>query len=196
MKPLLLSLLFVSQLSWVAAQNIPITEKLFLNFELNSQRLQPDQGNQGTDKGGGLGLRLGYGFTPTFSLYLGLTGANMTDNDNPNSNYGLAIAELGTRLHFGKKLKSPTFYLDIAFQAVEANADEPDLSFSGGALGLGGGLLVYVGQQLALDIGLRGSAGNFSEFRIGQLSVNIDEENIQFGAGRLSLGITWFLTRS
>jgi hypothetical protein len=195
MKRLFLSLLLISQLGLATAQITPITEKFFLNFELNSQQITLDQNNNSADKGGGLGFRAGYGFTPTFSIYLGFSGARLTDSDNQNGSYRLAMAELGTRLHFGKKLKSPTFYLDIAFQSAETRADEPDLSFSGGSLGLGGGLLVFVGQQLAIDLGLRGSAGNFSEFRIGKFSVNIDEENIRYGAGRLSVGITWFLMR-
>ncbi|MCB0629140.1 MAG: hypothetical protein R2824_18080 [Saprospiraceae bacterium] len=73
-----------------------------------------------------------------------------------------------------------------------AEADAPDISFSGGGIGIGGGLLVYVGRELALDFGLRGSAGTFNEFRVGKISVNIDEDNIRYGVGRLSVGITWF----
>lgn len=185
----------LGQTVWLSAQNTPFTEKLFLNFELNSQGLSVDRDNDDTDRGGGMGLRVGYGFTPTFSMYLGLTGARMETREDRNDTYGLGVAELGTRLHFGRKLKSPTFYLDIALQGVVAQADEPDISFSGGGLGIGGGLLVFVGQKLALDFGLRGSAGNFSEFRVGNLTVNIDEEDVRYGVGRLSVGITWFPMR-
>lgn len=185
----------LGQMVWLSAQNTPFTEKLFLNFELNSQGLSVDRDNDDTDRGGGMGLRVGYGFTPTFSMYLGLTGARMEIREDRNDTYGLGVAELGTRLHFGRKLKSPTFYLDIALQGVVAQADEPDISFSGGGLGIGGGLLVFVGQKLALDFGLRGSAGNFSEFRVGNLTVNIDEEDVRYGVGRLSVGITWFPMR-
>ncbi|WP_170110360.1 outer membrane beta-barrel protein [Flavilitoribacter nigricans] len=191
-KNLLIGLLILGPLGLVSAQITPFTEKLWLNAELNSQGLSTGSENEGTDRGGGLGLRVGYGFTPTFSLYLGFTGADMRPGNDRNQTYGLGIAELGTRLHFGKKLKSPTFYLDISFQSTETRADEPEISFAGGGLGIGGGLLVYVGRKLALDLGLRGTGGNFSEFHIGDQSVNIDEENIRYGVGRLSVGLTWF----
>lgn len=192
MKTIIAALLFIGQLGWLSAQNTPFTEKLFFNFELNSQGLSVDRNNDETDRGGGLGFRVGYGFTPTFALYLGLTGARMKVEEDRNDTYGLGVAELGTRLHFGRKLKSPTFYLDIALQGVVAEAESPDIAFSGGGLGIGGGLLVYVGRQLALDFGLRGSGGNFSEFRIGNVSLNIDEEDVRYGVGRLSVGVTWF----
>lgn len=195
MKKLLFILPFFYHLCGLTAQHTPFTEKLFVNFELSRQAFSVDEPNTDTDGGGGLGLRLGYGFTPTFSLYLGFTGASMTERSNANDRYGLGVAELGTRLHFGRKLKSPTFYLDVAFQAVEASDDDSSLSFSGGGLGLGGGLLVFVGQKLALDFGLRGSGGTFSDFTIGGVTVNIDEENVRYGVGRLSVGITWFPMR-
>lgn len=192
MKRSILSMLLLCQLGLLAAQITPYTEKLFLNFELNSQALSVDEENDENDRGGGLGFRIGYGFTPTFSLYLGLTGANMRLEENRNDNYGLAIAELGTRLHFGRKLKSPTFYLDIALQSLVARAADADIDFTGGGLGLGAGLLVWVGPELTLDFGLRGSGGTFSEFRAGNISVNIGDENVRYGVGRLSVGMTWF----
>lgn len=196
MKQLLYLLVFLGQIGGLAAQNTPYTEKLFLNFELNSQGFSVDREGDETDRGAGLGLRAGYGFTPTFALYLGFTGARMKDGNDGDSTFGLTVGELGTRLHFGRKLKSPTFYLDLAFQGVIARSEELDLSFSGGGLGVGGGLLVYVGQKLALDFGLRGSGGNFSEFQIGNLTVNIDDEDVRYGVGRLSVGITWFPMRN
>lgn len=190
MKQSILLFFFLGHGILAFAQITPYTERFFLNFELNRQTLSLDEDNMNSDHGGGIGLKVGYGFTPTFSMYVGFSGARMRDGNVDG--YGLGIAEWGTRLHFGRKLKSPTFYLDIAFQGVATKVDAPDISLSGGGLGLGGGLLVFVGQELALDFGLRGSAGRFNQFEIDGSTVVIDEDNIQYGVGRLSVGITWF----
>jgi hypothetical protein len=190
MKQVFSTLLLIFLTISLSAQITPFTEKFFLNFELNTQTLTIDDNENVNDRGGGLGLRVGYGFTPTFAMYLGFTGAQMREGGIDS--YGVGIAEMGTRLHFGKKLRSPTFYLDLSFQAAAARVDAPDISFSGGGVGLGAGLLVYVGKELALDFGLRGSGGRFNQFEIGDMIVNIDQDNVRYGVGRLSVGITWF----
>lgn len=181
------------------AQPTPYTEKLFLNIGLNANRLHFEEDNfDDSDAGGGLALRLGYGFTPTFALYLGVSGARMDGKDNNviNDDYALGIGELGARFHFGKKLKSPTFYADVSLQGVAVNYQEGiEVEFSGGGLGLGAGLLVFVGNKLALDFGIRGSGGRYSEVRLNNVTVNIEEDDIRYGITRLGIGISWFPMR-
>lgn len=194
-----LLLCFVLAAGSLKAQITPYTQKLFMNVGLNGNSLHLDESNfDERDGGGGLALRVGYGFTPTFAMYLGFSGARMNgDNNNViNDNYDLGIGEFGARFHFGKKLKSPTFYLDVSLQGVAATYEEAfELEFTGGGLGLGAGLLVFVGNKLALDFGLRGSGGQFSQIRLDNVSVSIAEEEIRYGITRLGFGITWFPMR-
>ena len=72
---------------------------LGVGFEGNGI-LANDALNSSTDSGGGIGLSVGYGFTPRWSLYSVLSGASMTASDFSGT-YGLGHFDLGTRIHFG-----------------------------------------------------------------------------------------------
>jgi len=62
---------------------------------------------------GGLGLRIGYGFSPTFTLYANLAGYNVQGRDNSlfREDYNFGIFELGGRFYFGRKIKPTVFTL-------------------------------------------------------------------------------------
>src|SRR5215467_12204712 len=51
-----------------------------------------------TENGGGAGLILGYGFNQRWSLYAGLSGAEI--HADGGGGYGLAHVDVGARVHF------------------------------------------------------------------------------------------------
>lgn len=173
------------------------TEGLFLQLALDAQSLNYNEDNfQDTDDGGGLSLRVGYGFSPLFTLYGGLSGATVDGETNGviNNDYTFAAGEIGARFNFrrGRALRP---YLDVALRGATASDDESDLEFRGGGVAFGGGLAYFVSPTVALDGALRIGGGGFDEVDFGRLSADIDADDFGYGEGRLSLGLTVYPLR-
>lgn len=172
------------------------TRGLFLSGTLSGIHVSYDEEDiDERDGGGSLDLRIGYGFSRLFTLYFGATGGEMggEDNDAIEDDYTIGIGEFGARFHFTGSKNRIVPYADVALQGVTVQYDkEFELSFSGGALGLGGGLMYYFNNALALDLGLRGSFGAFSEVKYEGVGFEIDKDNFEFTVARLSVGLSWF----
>lgn len=166
------------------------TEGLFLHLALDGQSVSYDEDNlDQTDSGGGLALRVGYGFSPVFTLYGGVSGATVGGDTNGviRDDYQFGAGEIGARVAFnrGRALRP---YLDVALRGVVARNDDVNLEFRGGGLGLGGGLAYFVSPTIALDAALRIGGGEFNEVDFGRVS--LDLEDVTYGEGRFSLGVT------
>jgi hypothetical protein len=70
------------------------------------------------------------------------------------------------------------------------DVDAGTIKFNGGALSLGGGLSVYLRENLALDAGLKASFGTFNEIEIGALSIR--DPDIEATSTRFKVGIVWW----
>ena len=110
----------------------------------------------------------------------------------------LSHVDLGARFHFANALRSWVPYLDAAIGgrvASVSNAEAENqaigtVKFNGGALSLGGGLSVYLKENLALDVGVKASFGTFNEVEIGAVSIgNLD---IEATSTRFKVGIVWW----
>jgi hypothetical protein len=64
------------------------------------------------------------------------------------------------------------------------------VNFSGGALSVGGGISLYLRRTLALDVGLKLSAGEFTEVGVGNLSLS--GLHIDATSSRLNIGLVWW----
>ncbi|MEL6141531.1 MAG: outer membrane beta-barrel protein, partial [Bacteroidota bacterium] len=144
---------------------------------------------------GGFGLRIGYGFSPTFTLYANLAGYRAQGQENTlfREDYNYGIFELGGRFYFGQKIKPVVFYADVALQAVSAlPIEDPEIRLNGGGLTLGPGLLVFLGDKFALDFGLRLSGGSITEVETDFGSINLSNDNFNYGWARLNFGVAWY----
>ena len=167
------------------------TEGLFVQLALDGQSLDYSDDNiDNADGGGGLALRLGYGFSPVFTLYGGLSGAGIDGGDNPvaGGDYAFAASEIGARFHFnrGSDLRP---YLDLALRGVVADLEDRNAEFRGGGFALGGGLAYYVSPTVALDAALRVGGGTFTDLDLGLISLGLGDD-VGYGEGRLSVGVT------
>ena len=172
------------------------TEGLFLHLALDGQSLDySDDGIDNRDGGGGLALRVGYGFSPVFTLYGGLSGADMDGGDNPvaGGDYGFGAGEIGARFHFnrGSDLRP---YLDVALRGVVADLEERGAEFRGGGVALGGGLAYYLSPTVALDAAVRVGGGRFDDLDLGRVSLDLGDDS-GYGEGRISLGVTLYPMR-
>lgn len=193
---LVLFLAFVTA-SASAQPAVSNTEGLFLQLAADGQALNYNEDDfDDTDNGGGLAARIGYGFSPVFTLYGGLSGASVDGETNGviNNTYSFGAGEIGARFNFnrGSKLRP---YLDVALRGVVASDDESDLEFRGGGAAVGGGLAYFVSPTVALDAALRVGGGGFNEVDFGRISANINADDFGYGEGRLSLGVTLYPMR-
>ena len=189
MKPLLLAVLSALLVAPPAlAQRASHTEGLFVHAALDGQAVEFDDDADGAEaEGGGLALRVGYGFSPLFTLYGGLSGAGV-EGDRVGE-YTFSAGEIGARLNFNRD-RALRPYLDLALRGVVAQNEDVDFEVRGGAVALGLGVAYFVSPSVALDAALRVGGGRADEVQLGTISLDVSEDELDFGEGRLSVGIT------
>ena len=199
MRTLILSALVLSTVPLASAQRgaraVSNTEGLFLQLAVDGQALNYNEDDlDQNDNGGGLSARVGYGFSPLFTLYGGVSGARVDGDTNGviSEEYSFVAAEIGARFNFnrGRALRP---YLDVALRGVRASEDDLDLEFTGGGVAVGGGLAYFVSPSVAIDGALRIGAGRFDEVELGDFGLDLDDAG--YGEGRLSLGLTFYPLR-
>lgn len=195
-----ISLLMSGQLAFSQVSN---TEGLFLNIGATSAGLSSDL-NLGVnsirvfdqDRGGGMSLKAGYGFSPLFTLYAGhsISGMKRNGTDIPlwrnDDRYALILFELGGRFTFRDDRKKFRPYADVALSSTAAVFDnKPETSARGGTLTLGGGGQYFLSNVFALDASLLLSPGSFSNIVFANYNADVDDDG-GFFANRFSLGLT------
>lgn len=156
-------------------------------------------GDQDRSNAGGGGVFVGYGLNRTITVFLQLDGAQFdVQNTDVEGTWTMGHGDLGVRFHFANSLRSWVPYLQVALSgravsvadAVVNQQAETDVSFTGGALSLGGGLLVYLKQTFALDLQLAWSGGEFTDVTVG--NVTVGGLNIDAQSSRFNVGVAWW----
>jgi hypothetical protein len=196
---LALTLVFAAQLSathHLAAQE-STTRGFVIGAHFSGASLEPENGDR--SNAGGAGLFFGYGFNRSFQIFLQLDGAEFDVEDTDvDGKWSMGHADLGVRYHFANSLRSWVPYVQGAFSARGVGIDdatilgqpETDVGFYGGAFTLGGGILFYFNQTLALDLQLLWSGGRFTDIRVDNVTVSGLE--IDATSSRLNIGIDWW----
>ncbi len=166
-----------------------------IHFQGSSLKVQDGE----RSNAGGGGVWLGYGFNRTFQLFLQLDGAefDVADSDVEGA-WTMGHVDLGARFHFANSLRRWVPYLQAALtgravsvdNATVNQAPEAEVSIFGGALSLGGGLMIYFSQTLALDLQLLWSGGEFTEVSINNVTVSGFEIDAQ--SSRFNVGLSWW----
>jgi len=149
--------------------------------------------------GGGLGVRVGYGFNRRFTGYLELDGIGF-DVENPEleGEWTMGHADLGVRFNFANSLRRVVPFLDAAIggRAVsveDATSDGEDVgtvTFSGGAFSLGGGVSFFTSEKFAIETLVKFTGGTFEQIDVGDVSVrNLDIDASSF---RFKIGVSWW----
>ena len=154
------------------------TRGLTLGVHASGASLTVESGDR-SDAGGG-GIRLGYGLNRNFTLFLQLDGAqfDVNQSDGIEGQWTMGHVDLGTRFHFANSLRSWVPYLQAAFTGRAVEVKNPtvngnsvsDVRFNGGAFSVGGGLMAYFMETLALDVQLSWSKGEFTQVDVGPIS--------------------------
>ncbi len=174
------------------------TRGLNLGIHISGQSLTPEDGDRAN--AGGAGIVAGYGFNRSLALFLQLDAGEFdVDTAVVEGTWTMGHIDLGLRYHFANSLRSWVPYLQAALSARFVNVENgvinqvtqtEDVTTTGGALTLGGGIMFYFNETFAADIQLLGSGGRFTEVRVG----NTTQGGLEVDAtsGRFNLGVSWW----
>jgi hypothetical protein len=159
--------------------------------------VENDDENRGA---GGAGLVVGYGFNRIIEAFLQIDGAQFdVENAAVEGDWTMAHLDLGARFHFANSLRSWVPYLLAAFSGravsvkdgrLNQTTQAEEITFSGGAFTLGGGIMFYFNESWAADLQLLGSGGRFTEVRADD--VTFGNQDIDASSGRFNLGVSWW----
>jgi hypothetical protein len=174
------------------------TRGIFLDAHLNGSAMTTEDSNT-TESGGGIGFGVGYGFTPSFALFLNFDAASMTGAGS-DPDYNLGHLDLGGRYTFGGSAARWRPSVDAAVGvrvAMWENMDfggfgRGDVELSGTAFNVGGGVGYYFNPSLALNMGLRLGFGSFTDLKIDNSTFSLEgDERIRATTSRVSVGLAW-----
>ena len=156
--------------------------------------LDGGSGDDETSSGGGLGLRVGYGFSRIVTGFIALEGAGMEPDESQfGQEFGLGTVDLGVRFNLNPAAKLNP-YAEVALTGQVASYDvtgtDENLDLRGGGLTLGGGLVYRFSRAVGLDVGLDLTGGQFTQLAFdGETTDNF--EAIDSGIARLGVGVVW-----
>jgi len=192
--PLLAALLVATP---VRAQE-STTRGFNVGLHISGASLKVEDGDR--NNAGGGGLILGYGLNRTIELFLQLDGAEFDVDDSAvRGKWTMGHGDLGVRFHFANSLRTWVPYLQAALGGrsvtvgdaqVNQQAQASDVTFSGGALTLGGGIMFYFNQTLAADLQLAWTGGRFTDLKAGNVTLSGLEIDAQ--SSRFNVGISWW----
>ena len=173
------------------------TRKLFLQTSIDGQSVNYGNRNfDGSDQGGGFSFRAGWGISDLATLYIGVNGSRLDGETNGvvNEEYEFGALEIGSRFNFrtGNALVP---FVDVALRGVGAQVTDRNIEFVGGGLTIGGGVSYFVSPTIALNAGLRVGFGTFNELTLGDITINIEDDDIGYGEQRFSFGVIFYPLR-
>jgi hypothetical protein len=171
------------------------TRGVFLNAHLNGSAMNIEDSNT-TESGGGIGFGIGYGFTPSFALFLNLDAGAITPGGN-DPDYTLGHVDLGGRYTFGGSAARWRPSVDGAVGVRVAMWDNVggsgDVELSGASFNVGGGVGYYFNPSLALSMGLRLGFGSFTDIKVNGTTFSLDEDDrIRATTSRFNAGLAWY----
>lgn len=170
-----------------------------LGVHLQGSSLEPADGER--SNAGGAGILIGYGFNRTFELFLQIDGAEFEVRDTDvDGKWRLGHGDLGVRFHFSNSLRRWVPYVQTGLTFRVASVDDAEVDQQtvtggvgvfGGALMLGGGVLIYLTRALAADLQLAWTGGEFTEAMIGDVTFELSEP-YEARTSRLNIGVSWW----
>ena len=152
-----------------------------------------------THTGEGVGVQVGYGFSPNLMAFASGTVVKQgTDDYGNGSSFGLAILEAGARMTFAQPGKRAVPYVSahVGTHGLGANISQQGVNaqvrFSGMQVGAGGGILYAFSPSIALDAGVVGDRGKFGNYKLSG-DIN-DQTTLQVNSTttiRLKVGFNW-----
>lgn len=176
------------------------TSRLFLEVAANGSGISVDDLSDGTETGGGLTFRIGYGFTPKFALTIDGTAASIGGDQD---SYILAQGEFAVRYHFAEPTRAFVPFLELGWAVLSASQENVilddgtggapltgDVEISGTGFTFGGGFLYFLNPRWAFSTGIKLTRGSFSDVTVQNITVSGLDMNTT--TSRVNIGIAWF----
>lgn len=175
------------------------TKGFFLGAHLNGTALSAEDLSDDTESGGGLGVQVGYGFTPRLALVLDGTGARF---DVDGEEFTVAHFDVALRYAFTGQTRRFVPFLELGYSGRAAAQEDVtfflddgstvtgDLELSGTGFTFGGGLQYYVSPKVAIGAGVKWTTGEFDTVKFDDVSVS--DLGIDAMSARVNLGLTWY----
>jgi hypothetical protein len=208
-RTVLLAALALSIADPSAAQTRSTHQGFILGLGLTGGWLDPEDGE--THSGGGLGFDLAYGFGNGISIFAGSSFTRMEPDADFGEEYNLALGDFGVRYAIGSQEAAWRPFIEGGFNYLTATWEDVDLgefgqlsplapslvdvdiALRGPGLSFGGGVEYFLNPRWALGGGLRLAFGSIDELKIGNVTVELDEEDeFDLSTGRITLGIRYF----
>lgn len=169
------------------------TKGFFIGAHLNGSEVTFDEADfeEESSNGGGLGLQLGYGFTPQFALFADLTAAGLEDETAfGHFDFGVRYAFTSPTRRWVPSIDAAITGRVLARDDAEFEGETADVELFGGGFTLGVGLQYYTAPSWAIGAAVKWTSGEFDSFRVD--NVTIDGLEIDATSTRFNIGVTWF----
>lgn len=162
---------------------------VFVNAHLSGTAMGFKEVEIGTQMGAGLGVLLGYDFTPKLAGFMGLNGSFVSSSDLGRTPL-LTHFDLGVQFAIGK-METMMPYGTVAYSRWWNTVDQGygRLKTRGGGMTLGGGIKYPLSPLLDIDLGFVATFGGFSRATLDGLSREVD---LDATAARLTAGVIWY----
>jgi hypothetical protein len=171
------------------------TDGFRLGVHLNGSAIRVEDSDD-VESGGGIGLAIGYGFTPSLMIYLAADAASI-DAFQDDPDYTLAHGDLGLRLSFANAARAFIPFVQAAATARVVTYDEigfagEDLEMSGMGGSVGAGVGFFAARTLSLEAGLHLTFGKFTDSKYGGIEESLDGGGFNATSTRFNLGASWY----
>jgi predicted porin len=168
------------------------TRGFMANLHYSRTSLKTEDADK-TDMGNGVGVRLGWGFSPSITAYAGLAASKLIIEDpGADGDYGLGQFDIGVTYNFAKSTRALVPYLELALssQAIAYSSVAGDFSQTGTGFTFGGGINYYFSRSTALQVGLNFTGSSFDDGEID--GSKIADSGGKASGGRLMIGFTFY----
>lgn len=157
--------------SWTPAESAAGTEGFLLGLDFGTSHIGADDPSADDpaasvyvdETGGGASLLLGYGFTPSFTLRLNVSGAQH-DTSDPDTEFWISSGTIEALYLFrNPDPLRPYIFGGLGGFSMRSRRDELDFEVTGPGAVVGGGLVYFLGENFALDFAVRGDFINWEE---------------------------------
>ena len=163
------------------------------NIHYNRTSLKGEAADK-SDQGNGVGARIGWGFSPKFTTYLGFEASKLIVGDDPSgdSDYGLGQFELGLTYNFANSSRALVPYLELAIasEAIAYSVGGTDVTQAGTGFNLGGGINYFFSRSTALQVGLNFTSIDFDDAKADGTTQS--GSGGKASGGRLMIGLNWY----
>ncbi len=139
------------------------------------------------DGGIGIAARAGFAFTPVLVVF-GAFEQSWHDIEGDDARLQHLYGGLRLNLPVAPSL-APYVSGGYGQRRLLVDDEGDDVRATGNMFDVGGGIVVFLGRSLTLDIGANFAFGEFDELRFPGETVDIDTDNVS--TARLRVGFTW-----